>query len=94
MIELLQQCPHVQFVLDYAGKPAIGAGEGDPWRAQMYALAAVPNVVCKISGLGTEAEHHTWTTADLQPYITHALDVFDDGVLFGGDWPVMLLASP
>ena len=94
VVELIGQCPDVQFVLDHAGKPAIGAGEDDPWRAQMYALAALPNVVCKISGLVTEADHHRWTMADLQPYITHALDVFDEErVLFGGDWPVMLLAS-
>jgi L-fuconolactonase len=95
-IELVRRCPDVSFVLDHIAKPdiAAGAGSSDPWRRQLRTLAEAPNIVCKISGLVTEANHASWKPDDLAPYVAHVLDVFgEDRVLFGGDWPVMLLAS-
>lgn len=93
-IALVRQCPEVQFMLDHLGKPAIKAGRLEPWRTQLAELAALPNVLCKISGVATEADHAGWTVEQIAPYVRHALDVFgDDRVAFGGDWPVVLLAS-
>ncbi|MBK9941027.1 MAG: amidohydrolase family protein [Kouleothrix sp.] len=93
-IALVRQCPEVQFMLDHLGKPAIKAGQLEPWRTQLAELAALPNVLCKISGVATEADHAGWTVEQIAPYVRHALDVFgDDRVAFGGDWPVVLLAS-
>ena len=34
-------------------------------------MAALPNVVCKLSGVTTEADHKTWTRDQLRPYIDH-----------------------
>ena len=35
-----------------------------------------------------------WGSADLRPYVEHAIEVFgEDRVAFGGDWPVALMAS-
>jgi L-fuconolactonase len=66
----------------------------DPWRVQIRELASLPNVWCKISGMVTEADHERWVATDLIPYVSHVLDVFgEDRVVFGGDWPVVLLAS-
>jgi L-fuconolactonase len=60
----------------------------------MRDLAALPNVICKVSGAVTEADREGWTSADLQPYVEHAIEVFgEDRVAFGGDWPVVLMAS-
>ncbi len=57
-------------------------------------LAQFPNVVCKISGLVTEADHQTWTPEDLKPYIDHTISSFGwERVMFGSDWPVCLLAA-
>lgn len=93
-VELVHRCPDVTFVLDHIAKPGIKAGLLDPWRAQIRELAALPNVACKISGVATEADHATWTEAQLAPYILHVLEAFGpDRVLFGGDWPVALLAT-
>jgi L-fuconolactonase len=93
-IELVRRCPRVSFMLDHLGKPGIKQHVLDPWRAQMRELAALPNVICKISGAVTEADHDRWTAENLRPYIEHALEVFgEDRVAFGGDWPVVLLAS-
>jgi predicted TIM-barrel fold metal-dependent hydrolase len=94
-IELVRQCPQVQFILDHLGKPAIKDHLLEPWRAQLAELAGLPNVICKISGAATEADHQGWQAEDLEPYIAHALAVFgEDRVAFGGDWPVVLMAAP
>lgn len=56
--------------------------------------AACPNVHAKVSGLVTEADHATWTVADLRPYVDHAVEVFGpERLMFGSDWPVALLAA-
>jgi L-fuconolactonase len=92
--ELVRRCPGVQFILDHAGKPGIRAGLLDPWREHIRALAEFPNLVCKFSGLVTEADHQHWTIGQLRPYVDHLLDTFGPSrLLFGGDWPVAKLAS-
>ena len=94
VLMLVEQCPDVSFVLDHFGKPAIKEAIIEPWASHIRSLAAFPNVMCKLSGLVTEAHHETWTPADLQPYIEHILDVFGPNrLMFGGDWPVSELAS-
>lgn len=93
VIELVRQCPEVSFILDHGGKPGIRAGLLDPWREHMHALAALPNVVCKFSGLVTEADHTRWTPDQLRPYVVHLIATFGPSrLLFGGDWPVAKLA--
>ena len=93
-IALVRACPRTTFVLDHAGKPDIRGGRLDPWRAHITELARLPNVVCKLSGLVTEAEPATWTPATLRPYIEHLLSCFGPArLLFGSDWPVMNLAT-
>lgn len=94
-ITLVRACPNVRFVLDHIGKPDIKAGLIDPWRDEIRELASFPNVMCKVSGVTTEADKERWTTADVRPYIEHILEQFgEDRVMFGGDWPVVLMASP
>ncbi|HEY0756018.1 MAG TPA: amidohydrolase family protein [Ktedonobacteraceae bacterium] len=92
--ELVRLCPDTAFVLDHLGKPDIKQQQLAPWQSNLQALAALPNVVCKLSGLVTEADHASWRPADLAPFVTSALAAFGtERVLFGGDWPVALLAS-
>ncbi|MDQ2785759.1 MAG: amidohydrolase family protein [Chloroflexota bacterium] len=94
-IALVRQCPETRFVLDHIAKPDIAGRLLDPWRARMAELASLPNVCCKISGIVTEADPARWMPDDLAPYVSHVLAVFgDDRVLYGGDWPVVLNASP
>lgn len=86
--------PGLTFVLDHAGKPQIATGQQHPWADDLRALAALPNTVCKLSGLVTEADPHDWTVADLRPYAGTALDAFGPGrLMFGSDWPVCRLAA-
>jgi L-fuconolactonase len=94
-IRLVEQCPQVSFILDHIGKPNIRERQLDPWREQIRALAGFPNVICKVSGMVTEADHQRWTPNDLAPFLEHVLSVFgEDRVAFGGDWPVAYQAAP
>jgi L-fuconolactonase len=93
-VELVRRLPGVSFVLDHLGKPAIKDGVLDPWREHIAALADLPNVVCKVSGAATEADHAAWTSDDVAPYVHHVLASFgEERVLFGSDWPVATLAT-
>lgn len=92
--ELAALLPELRLVVDHGAKPAIAAGEWSPWAAQLEALARFPNVSCKLSGLVTEAKWDDWSPRQILPYAQHILEVFGpDGVLFGSDWPVCLLAA-
>jgi L-fuconolactonase len=92
-IELVKRCSEVSFIFDHIGKPDIRNGLVEPWKSQMRELAKLPNIVCKMSGVVTEADHHTWQREQLRPYIEHTLDVFGfDRVMFGSDWTVATLA--
>jgi L-fuconolactonase len=94
IVEHVRQCPETRFILDHIAKPNIRGGELEPWTSQMRDLAALPNVVCKISGVATEANHDAWTIDEVAPYVLHALDCFgEDRVVFGSDWPVATLAT-
>jgi L-fuconolactonase len=93
-LAMMRQCPEVSFILDHIAKPAIKAGLLDPWRAHIREMAALPNLVCKLSGVTTEADHETWTRDQLRPYIDHVIECFGlDRILYGGDWPVSELAG-
>lgn len=93
-IELVRRCPETSFILDHIGKPGIRAGTLDPWRAQIDELASLPNVVCKVSGVTTEANHTDWTIDGIAPYVHHVLGAFgEDRVIYGGDWPVVLMGT-
>jgi L-fuconolactonase len=93
-LRMMRLCPEVAFVLDHIGKPGIKAGLTDPWRAHIRDMATLPNVVCKLSGLTTEADHSAWSREQLRPYIDHVVECFGpDRILYGGDWPVSELAG-
>jgi L-fuconolactonase len=93
-LDMVRRCPEVSFILDHIAKPGIKAGLLDPWRQHIREMAALPNVVCKLSGVTTEADHKAWTREQLRPYIDHVIDCFGiDRVMYGGDWPVSELAG-
>jgi len=64
-VELVARVPEVTFVLDHFGKPDVRGRKTEPWATDLKALAALPNVVCKISGLatrpiGADGSRRTW----------------------------------
>lgn len=88
---LADRVPQLAIVVDHGAKPFIADGRLEPWRADMAALALRPNVSVKLSGLVTEAGG-AWSKERLSPYVSHLIDVFGaDRVMYGSDWPVLLL---
>jgi len=84
-----QRRGELRIVIDHAAKPDIAHGALDPWRAEVQALASLPNVYCKLSGLVTEASAD-WEPRDLEPYIEHLLECFGpQRLMWGSDWPVV-----
>ena len=93
-VDTVAALPNLQFVLDHMAKPRITDGRDVAWHKQMPALAALPNVAVKLSGMVTEADWASWTPADLRPFVQSVLDWFGvERLMFGSDWPVCLLAS-
>ncbi|MGB8170358.1 MAG: amidohydrolase family protein [Chthoniobacteraceae bacterium] len=93
-IELVKRLPEQPFVLDHIAKPLIKAGTLSPWREQIMELAQAPNVMCKVSGMITEADHNAWKAADFTPFLDVVTEAFGaDRLMYGSDWPVCLLAG-
>jgi len=93
-LEFVRRFPAQRFVLDHLGKPDIRHGRFQDWARQLRALAAEPNVACKLSGLVTEAHWHAWTPESLRPYIDEAADCFTPArLMIGSDWPVCTVAG-
>ena len=86
--ELLETRPGLRVVLEHSGWPtAVDADGLAAWRAGIDRLAALPNVDCKVSGLGMAT--HALDAATLRPWIEGCLEAFGpDRCLFGGNFPV------
>jgi L-fuconolactonase len=92
VVRFVERVPEVPMILDHIGKPSIRTGTMQPWASQMRELAGFPHVHCKVSGVATEAAPD-WTDDDLKPFIEVAFAEFGiERTMFGGDWPVALLA--
>lgn len=90
---LAARCPDVVFVLDHCGVPDIANRGLDPWREEIKAIAALPNVVAKVSGVVAYAGER-WTVGDLRPYVEHTIGCFGwDRVVWGSDHPVCRLTA-
>lgn len=93
-IELVGMFPEQRFVLDHISKPFIKSGIIQPWKDDIEALAANPNVWCKISGMVTEADLNNWEYDDFVPYMKIVCDAFgSDRIMLGSDWPVCKLSG-
>ena len=93
LLPVVDRHPDLQFVLDHFGKPALSTGEIEVWRRDVALLAERDNIVCKLSGLVTEARPD-WQIDDLRGAVEHVLSCFGPGrMLWGSDWPVVDLAG-
>ena len=63
--------------------------------ARIREMAALGNVVCKVSGVITEADHARWNKEEIKPYIAQVIEAFGfDRVMYGSDWTVSELTHP
>ena len=85
---LAAACPDVQFVLDHCGNPLIASGDIAQWRRDVAALAELPNVAGKVSGIVNHAPK-VWNAETLRPVLEHVIESFGwDRVVWGSDRPV------
>ena len=93
LLEVIGRHPDLTFVLDHCGKPQLATGEIAIWQRDVALLAEHPNIVCKLSGLVTEAAPD-WQIADLRQAVDHVRACFGpQRLLWGSDWPVVNLAG-
>ena len=84
--------PALTVLVDHAAKPDLRGGELLAWRTALARLADLPNVHCKLSGLLTEAAPGA-DVADLLPAVQAVWSLFGPRrLVWGSDWPVLLLA--
>jgi L-fuconolactonase len=93
LLRLVDDHPDLQFVLNHCAKPRLATGEIADWQRDITSLAERPNIVCKLSGLATEAAPG-WQIADLWKAVDQVLACFGpQRLLWGSDWPVVNLAG-
>lgn len=87
-----ERYPRLPMVIDHAAKPDIAASEFSIWSEGLAALAKLPQVCCKLSGLLTEANAEQGLD-ELHPYVEHIYNLFGaERLMWGSDWPVLRLA--
>lgn len=84
LARLIARHPETQVIVNHTGMAVPGEWEG--WRAGMRALAALPNVATKLSGMGFT--HRPWRLEQIREYILEAIDLFGaDRAMFASDFP-------
>ncbi|PCO07087.1 amidohydrolase [Microbulbifer flavimaris] len=88
LLRVLRRLPQLPVALCHAGSPWEQSGSGwEAWKTGLRELALLPNVVCKISGLGMFKPD--WTVESLRPITRHVIDCFgQQRVMFGSNFPV------
>lgn len=86
--EVVADAAPTRVALCHCGSPWDQSTQGlRAWRAGIDLLAQLPNVVCKISGLGMF--DHQWTVDSIRPIVEGCIDAFGaDRCMFGSNFPV------
>lgn len=90
---VLKQVPNTQVALCHAGSPHDRSESGlHEWAAALETLSSLPNVYCKLSGLGMF--DHDWTAQNAKPIVETCLTQFGaERCMFGSNFPVDSLSS-
>jgi predicted TIM-barrel fold metal-dependent hydrolase len=87
LASLIARHPDTQVIIDHNGM-AVPADESgwSQWRDGMTALAALPNVAVKISGMGFA--WRPWDVEQARPYVLDTIELFgSDRAMFASDFP-------
>ena len=94
IVELIDACPNVKFILDHCGVPDIKNSTFSSWAMAMTNIAQRPNVTAKISGIIAYGEGESWSLTDMKPFFDHTVDVFGiNRIIWGSDSPVCALGG-
>lgn len=72
LAKLIARHPDIQVIVNHTGMAV--PGEWDLWRTGMTALAALPNVATKLSGMGFT--HRPWSLPQARAYVLEAIEIF------------------
>ncbi|MGN5732963.1 amidohydrolase family protein [Arthrobacter psychrochitiniphilus] len=92
--QLARALPELSIVIDHLGKPPRSSTPEQMalWESQLRAVAAAPNTVAKVSGLHAAGVPYSYQ--GLEQVWDVALSAFGPHrLMFGGDWPVSLMAG-
>ncbi len=93
MIGALHATPGLHAIVDHISKPDMTQPLDAAWAEGISALAAIPGLHCKLSGLVTEAGAD-WSAERIRPFVAHVARAFGpQRLVFGSDWPVCTLAA-
>ena len=89
LLHFAARFPALDIVIDHAAKPEIADGNFRTWARDIREVARETRLVCKLSGLVTEAAPG-WTVDTLRRYVDVIVGAFGaDRVMWGSDWPVV-----
>lgn len=90
---LLAKVPELPVVLDHLAKPPVATGDDGTWERNLRALAALPQVSVKLSGMPPELRDDQELLSSTRPWLEVALDAFGaDRAMVGSDWPVSAMS--
>lgn len=93
ILTLATRHPGLSIVVDHFGKPRIDGVPDRAWLDAIAALAGMPNVTIKLSGLLSEAPPRAGASM-LAPWFDAVAGSFGaERILWGSDWPVLTLAG-
>ena len=93
-VTLADRVPDLRMVVDHIAKPSHDSATIEQWSRDLAAVAGVPSIYCKLSGMITEAPSGRWKPSDFKPLVETVVELFgDERIMFGSDWPVCLLAG-
>src|SRR4051812_5062981 len=92
---LLARVPESPAVLDHLGKPPVALGDDGTWARNLKALAALPQVRIKLSGIAPEASADRAIREQAKSWLLTALELFGpERCMLGSDWPVSAISPP
>ena len=93
LTSLLAQVPELPVVLDHLAKPPVATGDDGTWERDLRALAAMPQVSVKLSGMPPELRDDQDVASACRPWLEVALDAFGaQRAMVGSDWPISAMA--
>lgn len=94
LVPLIERHPEVPVIINHMGMPVLSDANGlAEWREGLRALAALPHVAIKLSGLGFI--RRDWDQALVLPLLAQAVDLFGtQRAMFASDTPTDKLFAP